>query len=93
MVTPTSFIEEFAEFDTLPEPLIASKIADANLLHSEEAWGPLYDLAIKYTTADLLGMTPEGLNMALKNDEGHTIYFATFKKWVRARNSRRAAVL
>lgn len=92
-VTVSSFKAEFSEFDALTDAAVQAKIDEANLLHSESAWGALYDLAVKYTTADLLAMTPEGFQMALKNDEGHTIYYATFKKWVRARNSRRGMVL
>ena len=92
-VTYASFILEFAEFDALPQTLVEAKIADAQLLKSEAAFGPLYDIAVKYTAANLLSMTPEGENMALKNDAGENIYTMAYDREVRAQNIRRAAVL
>lgn len=89
----SAFIAEFEEYRAIDPELVAAKLREAKCLHSETAWGPLYDLAVKYTAADLLAMTPAGFNMAIKNDSGQTIYSETFKKWVRARNIRRGAVL
>lgn len=88
-----TFVAEFSEYDQLDQTLVETKIADAQLLQSETAWGDLYDLAVKYTAADLLAKTPEGFQMALRTTKGGTIYEATYKMWVRARNSRRGAVL
>lgn len=93
-VSYAAFIAEFTEFSSSSiQTIVEAKLADAHLLHSESAWGNLYDIAVKYTAADLVAMTPPGMEMALRNADGETVYSATFKRLIRPRNARRGMVL
>lgn len=73
--------------------MVDAKLAEAHLLYSTVAWGDLYDYVVKYACADALAMTPDGQPMALRNNDGETIYSARMRRVFYARNAYRGAVL
>jgi hypothetical protein len=82
-MTPETFVAafpEFSEVNTEHPGLVASKIAEAQLLVSASVAGDLYTLLVRYQTAHLIATSPQGQQARLASDAGSSTYLATYTR-------------
>jgi hypothetical protein len=72
-VSVATFKAEFEMFDTTADSVVQSKLDEALICTPERIWGSKQDLGIKYLTAHLLSMDPQGM-AARKRNEEVTVY-------------------
>lgn len=84
MVTVQDLKDSFPEFDLGPgndvqNTLLAVKLAEAETLIDRSLFATVTqaDTAIKYQTAQLVALSPAGMNAKLANKDGSTIYDRT----------------
>lgn len=72
------FILDFPEFDQITEAYIDVKLAEAEAMLDELAFGTtgndLYNIAVGYQAAHLLALSPYGKQLQLTSDDGKSVY-------------------
>lgn len=74
----------FPEFFGAPAASVAACIAEAEARTPEDVWGSLRDQGVLYLAAHLLAMSPNAVDMRLKNDPTDSIYNVQRRKLARA---------
>jgi hypothetical protein len=66
----------FPEFDDADDTLTDAKLDDAQAVLSRDAFvsADLHERAVFYLAAHLLGISPFGTQLQLRNDDGRTTY-------------------
>lgn len=75
-VSAAEFQNRFTEFSEVDTTVIDAKLADAQAILDEAAWGTtdLYERAVYYYCAHLLAISPFGKQLQLASDDGRTVY-------------------
>ena len=73
-VSRQDFLLHFSAFEKSPPALVDKKLAMAHRQLNREVWGSLFCDGVRYLTARLLALEPEGRKMRLQNKDGSTIY-------------------
>lgn len=93
----STFIQAFPEFDSpgVDQTYVETKIAEASAILDLEAYGsdPIHNLAVLYMTAHLLAISPYGLQMQLRSDDGSTTYGKFFNERLRFLVAKRGLLL
>jgi hypothetical protein len=91
------FILDFPEFDQITQAYIEVKLAEAEAMLDELAFGAvgnaLYNVAVGYKAAHLLGLSPYGKQLQLVNEDGTTVYSMAFEQNILPLVARRGMLL
>ena len=92
------FIIDFPEFASIGQAFIEVKLADAEAMLDELAFGEdtgnaLYNVAIGYKAAHLLALSPYGQQLQLTSDDGQSVYSVLFDQNILPLVARRGLLL
>ena len=92
------FILDFPEFSEITEAYIDVKLAEAEAMLDELAFGEaagnaLYNVAVGYKTAHLLALSPYGQQLQLTSDDGSSVYSVSFDQNILPLVARRGLLL
>lgn len=92
------FILDFPEFANIGQALIEVKLADAEAMLDELAFGEaagnaLYNVAVGYKAAHLLALSPYGQQLQLTSDDGQSVYSKAYEQNILPLVARRGLLL
>lgn len=91
------FILDFPEFAQIGQAYIEVKLAEAEAMLAEEAFGAdgnaLYNVAVGYKAAHLLALSPFGQQLQLTSDDGKSVYSVAFEQNILPLVARRGLLL
>ena len=92
------FILDFPEFASIGQAYIEVKLADAEAMLDELAFGgatgnALYNVAVGYKAAHLLALSPYGQQLQLASADGSSVYSVAFEQNILPLVARRGMLL
>jgi len=92
------FILDFPEFSEMTEAYIDVKLAEAEAMLDELAFGEsagnaLYNVAVGYKAAHLLALSPYGKQLQLTSGDGESVYSVAFEQNILPLVARRGMLL
>jgi hypothetical protein len=92
------FIVDFPEFANISQVYIEVKLAEAEAMLDELAFGEavgnaLYNIAVGYKAAHLLALSPYGQQLQLTSDDGSSVYMVAFEQNILPLVARRGLLL